>query len=196
MRKTHGLGLLAITLCILAGSARPASAESLSGYGPAIFSSMRQYQTGDLITVIVSESAQAEQSASTGLHKNADTGYTSGGALGSVLPSANIGLSSEQNGGGNLSRQGKMTARVAAMVEEILPNGNLLIKGEQKLEFDSGTQVITIAGVARPRDVSSQNEVYSYRLGNANIQYRGQGALHEKARTGYLTRILDMLWIF
>jgi len=173
-----------------------AHAESLSGSGPAIFSGEKHYQQGDLITVIISESAQAEQSASTELSKEAEMGYSAGGLLGTIIPSADFGLNSEHEGKGSLSRQGKMKAMVGAVVEEVFANGNLKIKGEQAIIFDSGTQIISVEGIVRPRDISSQNEVYSYKLANANIQYSGQGALHEKARTGYLSRILDILWIF
>lgn len=174
--------------------ARPAGADSLAG--PSLFSSARAYQPGDVITVVVSENAQAQQSASTTLNKEANLGYTTGGLLGTLAPAANVGVTAGQEGGGNLTRQGAMRAMVAATVREVLPNGNLRLTGSQQIEFDSGTQIIRVEGIARPRDVNSQNEVYSYRLADARITYSGEGALGEKARTGFLTRLLDILWIF
>jgi flagellar L-ring protein precursor FlgH len=187
-----------IMVALLLGMALTAvsGAESLSGPGLGIISSEKNFRKGDVITVIISESAQAQQSASTQLSKDAKVGFTTGGALNPVIPSANLGLSTSQEGEGNLSRQGKMRAMVGVMVEEVLENGNLKIKGKQSLEFDSGVQIISVEGIARPRDVSSQNEVYSYKLSNAQIQYSGEGALHEKARTGFLTRLFDLIWIF
>ncbi|MEW6517288.1 MAG: flagellar basal body L-ring protein FlgH [candidate division FCPU426 bacterium] len=184
--------------CLLAGClfllVRSAAAETLAG--PSMYSSARQYQPGDVVTVVVSESAEAQQSASTSLNKEAKMGYTTGGLLGTLAPSGNVGVTAGQEGGGNLSRQGEMRAMVAATVREVMPNGNLRLSGSQQIEFDSGTQIIRVEGVARPRDVNSQNEVYSYRLADARITYSGEGALHEKARTGFLTRLLDILWIF
>lgn len=171
-------------------------AESLSGTQNSWVSTERAYQTGDLISVLISENAQAQQSASTELHKDASLGYTSGGFLANLAPAANVGLNSKHDGGGNLARQGKMQAMVTASVQEVLPNGMLRIKGEQQLVFDSGSQLIKVEGLVRPRDVSSQNEVYSYRIANAKIEYHGEGALAEKARTGFLTRVLEWLWIF
>lgn len=168
----------------------------MSGGGISLCSTDKHYQPGDIVTVIVSEAAQAQQTASTVLHKDASVGYTTGGLLGNLLPSADGGLSTKHNGGGNLSRQGRMQAMVGAVVEEVMPNGCLKIKGEQEIMFDSGRQLITVEGIARPRDISSENEVYSYRLASARIEYYGRDALHEKARTGFLTRFLDWLWIF
>lgn len=171
------------------------SAQSVSGSGN-IFSTEKQYQRGDLVTIIISESAQASQSASTELHKDTDIGYTTGGVLGTLVPSANVGVNSNHEGNGQLARQGKMKAMVAATVEDILPNGILKVKGEQEISFDSGRQIIRLEGLVRPRDISSENEVYSYKIANAKIEYTGEGALHEKARTGFLARFLDWLWIF
>lgn len=170
-------------------------AQSLSGRSN-YFSMEKQYRHGDLVTIIISESAQASQSASTDLHKKSENGFTSGGVLNTIVPAASVGLSSDHEGGGKLQRQGKMKAMVAATVEEILPNGNLKVKGSQEISFDSGRQVIRIEGLVRPRDISAQNEVYSYRIANARIEYTGDGALAEKAKIGFLSRFLDWLWIF
>lgn len=170
-------------------------AESLSSK-TNLFSTERNYQKGDVVSVVISESAQASQSARTALSKDSEVGYSTGGVLGSLVPSASVGMNSEHEGGGQLARQGKMKAMVAAIVEDIMPNGNLKIKGQQEMSFDSGRQLIRVEGLVRPRDISSQNEVYSYRIANAKIEYTGDGALHEKARTGFLARFLDWLWIF
>ncbi|MCD4813450.1 flagellar basal body L-ring protein FlgH [bacterium] len=171
-------------------------AESLSGTGAGIFSSEKSFQPGDIVTVIVSENAKAEQSASTKLSKETGMGYSAGGLLGTLIPSAALGVTSDQDGRGDLARKGKMEAKVGAVVEEVLTSGNLRIQGKQEIKFDSGTQVIQVAGIIRPRDVSATNEVYSFKMANAQILYSGKGALHEKARTGYLSRLLDLLWIF
>ena len=89
-----------------------------------------------------------------------------------------------------------MTAMITTRVEKVLPNGTLANAGTQEIEFDSGVQRISVKGVARPRDIDSANRVYSYRLANAQIEYLGTGALNEKARTGYISRFLEWLWIF
>jgi flagellar L-ring protein precursor FlgH len=173
-----------------------AGAEMLNSNNSSWCSTEKRYQPGDLVTVVISESAQAEQDASTALHKDTKLGFSTGGILGNIVPSASAGLSSANDGGGNLSRQGKMNAMIGAVVEEVLSNGSLKIKGEQEITFDSGQQLIRVEGIARPRDISSENEIYSYRLANARIEFNGKDALHEKTRTGFLSRFLEWLWIF
>lgn len=186
-----------ILLAVVLGAwpALPVLADSLSA-GQNIFSTEKLYHPGDLITIIISESAQASQSSSTDLHKDARVGYTSGGLLGTLMPAANVGVNTKNDGGGQLARQGKMKAMIGATVESILPNGLLKVKGTQEIAFDSGRQIIRIEGLVRPRDISSENEIYSYRLANVKIDYVGDGALAEKSRTGFLTRFLDWLGIF
>jgi flagellar L-ring protein precursor FlgH len=175
--------------------ARPAGGEALSAPG-SWFSSEKNYQEGDLVTVIVSETSQGVQSASTDLNKSTSLGLATTGLLGNAVGSTSAGLTSAQKGGGNLARQGRMTAMITARVEKVLPNGSLTLSGAQEIEFDSGVQRISVKGVARPRDIDAANQIYSYRLANAQIEYLGTGALNEKARTGYLSRFLEWLWIF
>jgi flagellar L-ring protein FlgH len=186
-------GMLA---AVLAGAGTWAQAESLSNPSGNLFSSERAYQEGDLITVIVSETSQGTQSASTDLDKETSMGLTTSGVVGAAVGSAGAGLTSKQKGGDNLARQGAMRAMITTKVEKVLPGGNVAINGVQEIEFDSGRQRISVRGVARPRDIDSANQVYSYRLADAQIEYLGSGALNEKARTGYISRFLEWLWIF
>lgn len=198
MRRRHSGWPRALAGCLLlaAGLAGQVTAESLSGSGLSLFASAKNYQAGDLLTVVIEESAQGTQSASTELNKETELGFTTGGAAGNVLPSASGGINSRQSGGGNLSRQGRMRATLTARVEKVLPNGCLEIAGEQEIAFDSGVQRISVRGSVRPRDITSANEVSSTRIADAKIEYLGRDALHEKARTGFISRVLEWLWIF
>jgi flagellar L-ring protein precursor FlgH len=189
------LRLLAWAL-LLAGFPNGVLAESLSGNGLSLFSSAKSYQEGDLLTVIIDEAAQGTQSASTELNKETQLGFTTGGAIGNVVPSASGGLNSKQSGGGNLARQGRMQATLTVRVEKVLTSGCLVIAGDQEISFDSGVQRISVHGSVRPRDISAGNEVYSSRIADAKIEYLGRDALNEKARTGFLSRFLEWLWIF
>jgi flagellar L-ring protein precursor FlgH len=180
----------------LGAAVATAGAESLTHANASWCSPVRLYRAGDIITVVIAEDARAEQSASTALYKDSEVGYSAGGAVATLLPSASIGMNADHKGGGELARRGRMTARVAAVVEEVLPNGNLRVRGMQEMNFDSGRQLIGVEGVARPRDITAENEILSYRLANAKIDFTGRDALHEKARTGILARVLEWLWIF
>lgn len=194
MRVGRSLGC-GLSCWLFLAWASGAGAEVLTGSG-SLFSSEKTYRPGDLVTVVIAESAEAAQSATTNLHKQTSLGLTTGGALSAAAPSTDLGLNSKQQGGGDLARKGHMTGTVTARVEKVFENGCLSLTGEQDIEFDSGRQHISVRGVARPRDISSDNQIYSYRLSDAKIEFNGQGALGEKARTGFLSRVLEWLWIF
>jgi flagellar L-ring protein precursor FlgH len=78
----------------------------------------------------------------------------------------------------------------------VLPNGNLVLRGEKQLALSEGTEVIQVAGVIRPEDISPNNLVQSRRLVNAQITYRGTGDLAAATRAGWGTSALLKLWPF
>ncbi len=103
-------------------------------------------------------------------------------------------FSNEFEGTGKSDRSGQITASVAARVVEILPNGNLSIFGHRSLKVDNEVQHILVSGVVRPQDISAANRVQSTYLADANIEYYGKGALSEKQRPGWGSRLIDKIW--
>jgi flagellar L-ring protein precursor FlgH len=87
-----------------------------------------------------------------------------------------------------------VTASIAARVTEVLPNGNLSLFGRRAMKVDNEVQYITVAGIIRPQDVSSSNRVKSTSLADSRIEYYGKGALADKQKPGWGTRIIDNLW--
>jgi len=97
-------------------------------------------------------------------------------------------------GGGSISRSGRLVASVSVTVNSVEPTGELLVSGEQMIEFNEETQHIKIAGRVRPEDISADNTVISTRLADAQISYVGHGLLGRQQKPGLVTRILT--WIF
>ena len=75
-------------------------------------------------------------------------------------------------------------------------NGNLVVQGEKQLSLSEGGEVIQVAGIIRPQDVSPINTVLSIRLANAQISYRGSGDLANATRAGWGTSALYKFWPF
>lgn len=152
---------------------------------------LRAQRVGDVLTVLVIENASASASADTTTEKRA------GIALGVTGPSTNksatADLSEQFDGGGRIQRSGKLLAQLTVSVVDVLPNGDLMIAGEQRIEVNSETQHIRLAGRVRPVDVSGGNAVLSSRIADAKITYLGDGILGEKQRPGILSRILSWL---
>jgi flagellar L-ring protein precursor FlgH len=81
-------------------------------------------------------------------------------------------------------------------IAEVLPNGNLVVRGEKQLALSEGSEFIQVAGIVRPQDVAPDGTVQSRRLANAQIAYRGTGELASASRPGWGTRMFQQLWPF
>jgi flagellar L-ring protein precursor FlgH len=163
----------------------------------------RNYQVGDVITVLLSESTQAKRSQDSLVSRDSSNdvvpkGITARAAAGTSL------LSGLKLDGGKISNTGTGTANqlatlegsVAVTVVEVLTNGNLVLRGEKQLALSEGSEVIQVAGTIRPEDVAPNNTVQSRRLANAQITYRGTGDLAAASRAGWGTSALVKLWPF
>jgi len=91
-------------------------------------------------------------------------------------------------------RSGNVTASVAARVTEVMPNGNLSIFGRRAMKVDNEVQYIMVSGIVRPDDIDSDNRVESTSLADSRIEYYGKGALADKQKPGWGTRIIDNIW--
>ena len=169
----------------------------------AWFGRGRNYQIGDLITVMLNESTQADRSQKTDVSRDASNTALPKGAntlLGNVHPffdALNLNAAKTASSGkGSAAQAASLTGSVTVTVTEILANGNLVVRGEKKLGLSEGTEVIQVAGVIRPQDIGPNGTVQSLRLANAQISYRGSGDLAAASKPGWGTSALLKLWPF
>ncbi|MDA0226872.1 MAG: flagellar basal body L-ring protein FlgH [Proteobacteria bacterium] len=172
------------------------ASESLFGQG-------RQFAVGDIITVLLNESAQAARTQNTEVSREATNDVIPTGAstelakVSPVLDGVNLNTATiDSKGSGSAGQQASLNAQIAVTVVQVLANGNLVLRGEKQLALSEGAEVIQVAGVIRPSDVSPNNTVQSRRLANAQIAYRGQGELTTAARSGWGTQGLLKWWPF
>lgn len=169
----------------------------------AWFGRGRNYQVGDIITVLLNESTQSARTQNSDVSRvTKNTALPSGLStkLGSLSPSFN-GLDLSQGtvnstGTGKAGQQASLQGSIAVTVVEILSNGNLMVRGEKKLGLAEGTEVIQVAGVIRPQDIGPNGTVYSLRLANAQIAYRGIGDLANASKVGWGTTMMHKFWPF
>ena len=168
----------------------------------AWFGRGRNYQVGDIITVLLNESTQAARTQNTDVSRDTKNSLPSGmsSKVGSMSPFLNgIDLNNNNNsskGAGKADQQASLSGSVAVTVIEILANGNLMIRGEKKLGLSEGTEVIQVSGVIRPEDVGPNSTVQSKRLANAQIAYRGSGDLANATKAGWGTSLMHKYWPF
>ena len=169
----------------------------------AWFGRGRNYQIGDLITVILNESTQAARSQGTDISRDASNTAIPAGTntmVGKIKPElTGINLNAAKTtstGKGTADQKASLSGSVTVTVIEILANGNLVVRGEKKLGLSEGTEVIQVSGVIRPQDVGPNGTVQSLRLANAQISYRGTGDLAIASKPGWGTTGLMKFWPF
>ncbi|PIT79828.1 hypothetical protein B9Z39_04605 [Limnohabitans sp. JirII-29] len=168
----------------------------------AWFGRGRNYQVGDIITVLLNESTQAARTQNSEINRDSKNTLPSGFStqVGKMSPFLNgIDLTNnaiDSKSKGQADQQASLVGSVAVTVVEILANGNLVIRGEKKLGLAEGTEVIQVTGVIRPEDVGPNSTVQSRRLANAQIAYRGTGDLANATRVGWGTSLMHKLWPF
>lgn len=192
MRKGVGLALcLGVTL-----GAVELHAQSL--YDESTFRSLtadrKAFRTGDVLTVQVIENATAAANADTGTSRSNNLGVD----LSTTRPhdkgiTANVGINGDFDGGGRTERAGKLIAQITVSIRDVLPNGDLLIAGEQQLTINDELQRIALTGRVRPQDISSDNVVLSTRIADADITYVGEGHLADRQKRAWWREFAD--WI-
>jgi flagellar L-ring protein precursor FlgH len=189
---------------VLADRTRPATGGIyVSRVSDSWFGRSRNFQVGDVVTVVLNEATQANRSQNNALSRASKTNALPTG-LSSALANVNpllggiplTGTTTASTGVGTADQTASLTGTVSVTVVDVLPNGNLVLRGEKQLALSEGTEVIQVAGVIRPEDISPNNMVQSRRLVNAQITYRGTGDLAAATRAGWGTSAILKLWPF
>ena len=177
----------------------PLAAAATSLYKPATYqpltSDLRMRKVGDLITVMVYESASASTTANTSVGRAANVGLELQGTGTGVSYAAGINAANQTDGRGRTQREGKVLAQITVTIKAITAGGDLLIGGEQLLDINNERQQIAVEGRIRPQDVSDTNVVLSTRIANAKISYSGQGDLADKQRPAWWQRFLTLFGV-
>jgi flagellar L-ring protein precursor FlgH len=172
----------------------------------AFFKDQRAANVGDLVTIVVSMTDSAVLNNVTTLSRASGeaagipdfAGLTS--RLGTRIadPSKLISLSSSNNntGNGQIQRNEAVTLRLAGVVTQVLPNGNLVVAARQEFVVNSELRELRVAGVIRPQDIASDNTVLHDRMAEARIQYGGRGQMTDLQSTRWGQQLMDILLPF
>jgi flagellar L-ring protein precursor FlgH len=168
---------------------RSASANSLWRTGArTFFGDQRARRVGDILTVNIDidDRAQTQNSTQRSRSNDISTGISNflglENSLGRAFPGgfdpANmVGMEGESNanGSGSVNRSEKVSLTIAAVVTDVLANGNLVIQGRQEVRTNREVRELTVAGIVRPEDISSANTIAHTQIAEARISYGGRG---------------------
>ncbi len=166
-----------------------------------IYSDSKAHRVGDIISVILSESTQAQKNAKTEIKKensatlNPITGF-GGESINFKNKAIQFGYDQESDfkGDSKANQGNSLSGNISVHVLRVLPNGNLMIRGEKWMSLNNGDEYIRLTGVIRPQDINSNNTVTSSKVANARIQYAGTGTFADVQEQGWLSAFFSSSW--
>lgn len=176
---------------------RPGGDSLWDGRSGDLFRDRRAARVGDVLTVTISINDKASLGATS--DRSRDSKVKSGldivmglwGAGYKGDASLGVDSASSSKGRGQVDRAEKIQLSLAAVVTDVLPNGNMMISGSQEVRVDFEMRVLTIAGVVRPRDVSRDNAISYDKIAEARVSYGGRGRVTEVKQPGWGHQLYD-----
>lgn len=176
-----------------------------NGRSMLLFEDNKARAVGDILTVVLAEETNANKSANTDTNKSYafDSSATIMGNATPTIAGYNpftnaIESASQFSGGGNSSQSNSLSGNISVTVWDVLPNGNLAIRGEKLVTLNQGDEYIRIAGIVRPEDIDTKtNSIPSNKVANARISYSGEGDVASANVMGWLARFfMRASWMF
>ena len=168
-----------------------------------LFRDPRAMRTGDVVTVKISIKDKAsldstsERTRDSASNHSYDLNYDINALgikkKGDATISGNAAAKTTSKGEGAITRSESIDLLVAAVVTDVLPNGNLVISGTQEVRVNFEVRVLSVAGVLRPRDIATDNTVSYDKIAEARISYGGRGRITEVQQPAWGQQILDLL---
>jgi flagellar L-ring protein precursor FlgH len=175
----------------------------------AFFKDQRAGRVGDILTVVIEIDDEAELDNSTSRSRSADESAGLDNLLGyetrinnifddDAIPSelVNADSDSASTGTGSTAREEEIDLRMAAVITQIMPNGNLVIQGSQQVRVNYELRDLSVKGVIRPEDITSLNEVPYDKIAEARISYGGEGTVSDLQQPRYGQQVFDILFPF
>ena len=175
----------------------------------AFLKDQRASEVGDILTVVIEIEDDASISNSTNRSRTAGEDASAASILGyeaslaQILPEAidptsliDLDSSSNTQGAGSVNRDESINLRVAVLVTQVLPNGNLVIAGRQEVRVNFEVRELQVAGLIRPEDITSTNTINYDQIAEARIAYGGRGQITDVQQARYGQQIYDIIWPF
>jgi flagellar L-ring protein precursor FlgH len=174
------------------------------------FKDQRAHKVGDILTVMIDIKDEADMENSTERTRTGSEGAGLPNFLGlegslseKVLPDAldldnlvNMSTNSASAGDGKIEREETIKLKIAAMITQVLPNGNFVIRGQQEVRVNFELRELTIDGVIRPEDVLNNNSITHDKIAEARISYGGRGHVTDMQQPRYGQQVIDAVMPF
>jgi flagellar L-ring protein FlgH len=176
--------------------------------GSSLFRDMRAFRPMDIVTIVLNEKSEGQKKAET----DAESKFSILAAVQNLFgqeedwKSNNLGLdpanlinattNSKYEGSGETKREGRLKARLSAVILEVLPNDILRVEGTKIISVDHEEEIMVLSGLVRPKDIDATNQVDSSRIANMRVDFYGRGVVAEQTFPGWFARVLRYVWPF
>jgi flagellar L-ring protein precursor FlgH len=174
------------------------------------FRDQRATRVGDIlkINVSISDSAKFDNTTNSGRNSSDKSGVNNIMGLEARIPDLLLPLNrtptdptklidysgnTQMNATGKIDRKETVQTQVAALVTQVLPNGNLVIEGTQEILVNYEVREVSVRGVIRPQDITSDNAVDSSQIAQARIVYSGRGRISDMGQTRWGAQAVEIL---
>lgn len=183
------------------------SQGSLWNAGPSsLFGDRRARNLGDILTVVIEIDDQAQMSNRSGRSRSGSESMSIAALMGlpelvagnlpegtSLDPAANFSSTSTSTGDGSVSRNEKITLRIAATVIDVLANGHMVVSGLQEVRVNFELRELQVVGIVQPEDISRRNEITYDKIAGARISYGGRGRISDVQQPRYGQQIFEIV---
>lgn len=172
-----------------------------SGYDMRLFEDNKAARVGDILTIRLQESTQAKKADDLTTKKDNNIAVSAPSIMGFALSAltgndAKTELAAKRGftGQGKADQSNSLQGNISVTVIEVLPNGNLKVRGEKRVTLNQGDEYIRLAGIVRPVDIAPDNTLTSDKVADATIMYTGEGAMADASKMGWASRAIFSPW--
>jgi flagellar L-ring protein precursor FlgH len=172
-----------------------------SGYDTRLFEDQTAKRVGDILTITLLEKTQAKKADDLNTTKDNQMSVSAPtlfGMAASVLTGNDVktelASTKKFTGTGAADQSNSLSGNISVTVVELLPNGNLSVRGEKRVTLNQGDEFIRLSGIVRPVDISTSNIITSDKVADVTIMYVGEGAMADASKMGWLARIVQSPW--
>ena len=188
---------------------KPQKNSLWQGGRTTFFKDQRASDIGDIVTVLIDIKDEATIDNATQRTRSSGEDAALGSLLGleqslnRVFPQAidntsltDLSANSTHSGSGSIEREDEIKLRMAALINQILPNGNMVIHGKQEVLVNFEKRILLIDGVIRPEDISINNTISYDQIAEARIVYGGEGQITDMQQPRYGQQLYDIVFPF
>lgn len=191
--RALSLFVFALAPAVFGGSLWPAN-------GRGMIADAKAANTGDILTIVVSEAVAASNSQSTKSNRDSSINdavsnfiYSGLASHKGSMPNLSLGGKATYDGGGDISNNQSLVSRAAVLVTDVLPNGNLVIEGVRVVTFSGETQYVVLHGLVRQTDIAPDNTIQSSNIADARVEFYSKGQLTDAQKRGWLANLYEKL---